>query len=87
MAKITIGEWLRNCREESNISIDELAEGICTHQFLDDFESGLENCSLSFFCILLQRLGYSPDKLEYILPEQEYRNECLWGFFMLAVFQ
>jgi len=87
MAKITIGEWLRNCREESNISIDELAEGICTHQFLDDFESGLENCSLSFFCILLQRLGYSPDKLEYILPEQEYRNECLWGFFMVAVFQ
>lgn len=87
MAKITIGEWLKNCREKSNISIDELAEGICTHQFLDDFESGLENCSLPFFCLLLQRLGYSPDKLEYILPEQEYRNECLWGFFMVAVFQ
>lgn len=87
MAKITIGEWLKNCREESNISIDELAEGICTPRFLDDFESGQENCSLSFFCILLQRLGYSSDKLEYILPEQEYRTECLWGFFMAAVFQ
>ena len=87
MPKITIGEWLKNCREESNISINELVEGICTYQFLDNFESGQENCSLELFCILLQRLGYSPDKLEYILSGQEYRSECLWGFFMAAVFQ
>lgn len=64
-----------------------LSEGLCVYQLLQKIEEGRAECSLELFTILLQRLGKSPDKLEYILSWQEYRIQCIRDWFMVCVFK
>ena len=86
MAEKRLEEWLENALEEKEISLPVLVEGICEPQYLYDLWEQEETCPHQLFVILLQRLGRSPDKLEYILSWQDYRLECIWDTFQAVVF-
>lgn len=87
MAEKGLEKWLEKALSESGIPLPVLVEGICEAQYLHDLWNREENCPHLLFVILWQRLGYSPDKLEYILSWQDYRMECIWDAFQVAVFR
>lgn len=69
----TVGEIIWELREEQNIARGKLCRGLCTSQMLSLIEQ--DKCETDQYTldILLQRLGKSPNKLELILPTEEYR--------------
>lgn len=87
MDRITTGSWIKRIRTEQRVSKAVLSEGLCVYQLLQKIEEGRAECSLELFTILLQRLGKSPDKLEYILSWREYRIQCIRDWFMVCVFK
>ena len=87
MWEITIGKLIRSTREAQKISTGKLVEGICSRRTLQKFEEGQPDCDMLLFIILLQRLGKSADKLEYILTWQDYRLECILDWFIECVFK
>lgn len=72
-----IGAQIRELRENQNISLEELALGICTSESLRNIELGKESVSKLFMEIVFQRLGKSTDKLELIVSEEVYEEEEL----------
>ncbi len=61
-------------RIKNNISRRKLAKGICSPQLLIKATTDDANIELLTFKILLERLGRSPEYLEYILSEKEYQK-------------
>lgn len=70
----TVGVIIWELREEQNIARGKLCRGLCTSQMLSLIEQ--DKCETDQYTldILLQRLGKSPDKLELILPSEEYQR-------------
>lgn len=76
-----VGEQIRELREKKNMSIAELAIGICTDESLRNMEAGKEAANKLLLEILFQRLGKSTDKLEFIVSEGVYDEEEQMEFF------
>lgn len=67
-----IGAILENERRKRNINRSRFAEGVCTPQMILKIESNECETDLLLLKILFQRLGKSPDKLEFIMSKEEY---------------
>lgn len=87
MWEITTGKMIRSTREAQKVSTGKLVEGLCSRRTLQKFEEGKADCEMLLFVILLQRLGKSADKLEYILTWRDYRLECILDWFIECVFR
>lgn len=87
MGEWTIGQLILNERKIQKLHGEILMKGIGTKQSLYKFEIGQIQYDKLFGDILLQRLGRSPDKLEYILSWNEYRIECIRAWFEECVFK
>ena len=84
---IKIGELIWSEREKAEVSAELLSEGIGSRQMLRKLEQDQIQSDKLLCDILLQRLGKSPDKLEYIMNWQEYRLECIRDWFEECVFK
>lgn len=74
MGNEAIGTMLGMLRAKKGYPRGKLCRGLCTSQMLIKIEKG--TCEVDKFLLdmLLQRLGKSPDKLEMILSEDEYKR-------------
>lgn len=61
-------------RSKKGISQRKLSKGICSSQMLIKAVNTDANMEILTFEILLERIGRSPEKLEFILSEKEYNN-------------
>lgn len=73
-----VGDQILELREQTKITLEELALGICTPESLRNIELGKEVVSKLFMEIMYQRLGKSTDKLELIVSEEVYEEEEQW---------
>ncbi len=71
---ITVGAMIKELRKGRGITRERLCRGLCTPQMLELIEKDACETDQYLFDILLQRLGKSPDKLELILSQEEYRR-------------
>lgn len=74
MSNITIGRIIEKLRQEKNYSRKKLCQGLCSTQMLIKIETNRSDVDKFMSDILLQRLGKSPDKLEIIISDEEYRK-------------
>lgn len=74
MNHTTIGTMLTALRTKKNYTRKQLCRGLCTIQMLEKIERDMCDTDKFLLDMLLQRLGKSPDKLELILSEGEYRR-------------
>lgn len=74
MNRISLGAMIEKIRKEQKISQKTLSQGLCSVQTLSKIEGDLCETDTLLLDILLQRLGKSPDKLELILPQIEYKR-------------
>ena len=74
MSNITIGRIIEKLRQEKNYSRKKLSQGLCSTQMLIKIENNESDVDKFMSDILLQRLGKSPDKLEIIISNEEYRK-------------
>lgn len=74
MYSYAIGSIIAEERKKEDVSLRSLASGICTHQMLSKIEEDQCDTDKLLMDILLQRLGKSPDRLECILSEEEFRQ-------------
>lgn len=65
---------LENERYKKNISRRKLANGICSPQLLIKATKDDTNIEFLTFKLLLERIGRSPEYLEFILSEKEYSD-------------
>lgn len=84
---ITVGHLLSEERKRQQVSEQQLIEGLGTRAILNKLENNQVQCEKMLLDILLQRLGRSPDKLEYILTWGEYREECTRDWLEECVFK
>ena len=87
MREIRTGKLIQSTREAQRLTSAELVNGICSRRTLTRLETGQTDCDMLLFAVLLQRLGKSPDKLEYIFSWEEYRKECIRDWFVECVFK
>lgn len=66
-----IGAAIYTLRTSKNISQGKLCYGLCSVSTLSRIENGKDNISRLLFESLLQRLGKSPDKYEYLAGKNE----------------
>ncbi len=76
-----VGDQIFELREQTQVTLEELALGICTPESLRNIEIGKETVSKLFMEIMYQRLGKSTDKLELIVSEEVYEEEEQWEYF------
>ena len=72
-----IGKMIYSLRCERDISQKNLARGILSVAELSRMENGTKEVSSLILETLLQRLGKSLDRLEYMASNEEYREICL----------
>lgn len=66
-----LGQIISWERQRAEISVKELATGICSDTCLLQFEEGMRNCEKIVAETLLQRLGVSSERFLYFLCPQE----------------
>ncbi|MBQ9701230.1 MAG: hypothetical protein IJV71_11510, partial [Lachnospiraceae bacterium] len=69
-----LGALIEHERRKQNISQKQLSEGLCSGETISTFEGGFTEVDYYTTILLLQRLGKSPDKLEYIMSSDEYKK-------------
>lgn len=74
MSNTTIGGIIEKLRVEKNYTRRKLSQGLCSTQMLIKIENNKSDVDKFMSDILLQRLGKSPDKLEILISEEEYRK-------------
>lgn len=72
-----VGEMIYSLRCEKNIPQKKLARGILSVAELSRIENGTKEASSLVLETLLQRLGKSLDRLEYMVSSDEYHEICL----------
>ena len=73
------GVTLRGIRKQKGLSMQDLAEGICSVSFLSKFERGDSDITLSLFTRILEKLMISIEEFLYI--HNDYQTESLEQFF------
>ena len=76
------GYTLRNIRENLKFTQTEVFQGILTRSTWCNYESGIMIPDMVTFITLLERMGVSPDRFEFIVPEEvnkfyEWYEDCL----------
>ena len=76
------GYTLRNIRENLKFTQTEVFQGILTSSTWCNYESGIMIPDMVTFITLLERMGVSPDRFEFIVPEEvnkfyEWYEDCL----------
>lgn len=72
MSFFQLGSILRKRREELGYSQEELAEGICSIPTLSRIENGERMPTKDHFEMLMQRLGYSANSLDYFTDKRDF---------------
>lgn len=72
-----VGKMIYSLRCEKEMTQEELACGILSVPELSRIESGMKPVSGVVFEALLQRLGKSMDRMEYVTSKEAYREICL----------
>ena len=72
-------------RCEKKMSQKELARGVVSIAELSRIENGTKEVSSLILETLLQRMGKSLDRLEYVVSNDEYREICLKGMIRQAL--
>lgn len=72
-----IGKMIGSLRCEKEISQKDLARGVISTVELSRIENGTKEANSLILEVLLQRLGKSLDRLEYIASNEEYQEICL----------
>lgn len=72
-----IGKMIGSLRCEKEISQKDLARGVISTAELSRIENGTKEANSLILEVLLQRLGKSLDRLEYIASNEEYQEICL----------
>ena len=70
-----IGEIIRTERCVQRINLKMLAKGLCSIPTLSRIETGECFASVELIKELLSRVGKSAEKLELIVPSEEYKLE------------
>ncbi|MDE7325072.1 MAG: hypothetical protein K2N63_02150 [Lachnospiraceae bacterium] len=84
---ISAKELIEYIEKEKGIPLTKIADGLCAYAEVQGIRMGEIECDLFLFQIILQRMGESPDKLEYIVSEREYRWEKMRVQMTSCVFQ
>ncbi len=84
---ITVASLIERERVKAEMPEQQLIYGLGSRGILRKLEQAEAQSDKLLCDILLQRLGKSPDKLEYILSWQEYRKECIRSCFEDCVFK
>ena len=71
---LSANDLLEKERYKKNISGRKLVKGVCSPQLLIKAVQSNTNIELLTFKILLERVGRSPEHLEFILSKKEYEN-------------
>ena len=76
------GYTLRNIRENLKLTQVEVFQGILTRSTWCNYESDISMPDMVTFITLFERMGVSPDRFEYIVPEEvnkfyEWYEDCL----------
>ena len=76
------GYTLRNIRENLKFTHTEVFQGILSRSTWCNYESGIMIPDMVTFITLLERMGVSPDRFEFIVPEEvnkfyEWYEDCL----------
>lgn len=77
MKTILIGEYIKQKREELNITQEQLCEGVCTAATLSRIENGRQSPSRKTINALLRRLGAPTDRFFALVSENELEIEKL----------
>ena len=67
----TIGEILKQVREEKGITIRQLSRGLCSPATLSRIEADKREMDMMTASILFERLGYNLDKFEFYGSQEE----------------
>lgn len=70
----SIGEVIRHIREEMNLSIAQLSDGICSISTLSRIELGERDPDFLLMEAILSRLGYNPHKFEMMGGPDEFHR-------------
>ena len=73
------GVTLRGIRKQKGLSMQDLAEGICSVSFLSKFERGDSDITLGLFTRILEKVMMSFDEFLYI--HNDYQTNLLEQFF------
>lgn len=68
------GIFLNECRTEKGITLERLAEGLCSSSWLAKFEKGERSVGKAMRDRLIYRLGIAPEIYEQFLFAEEYRG-------------
>ena len=77
MKTIFIGEYIKQKREELNVTQEQLCEGVCTTATLSRLENGRQSPSRKVINALLRRLGAPTDRFFALVSENELEIEKL----------
>lgn len=83
----TIGQLFQNMRNKKNFTRAELTEGLCSPSVLEKIEEDQIEPNVLLVKLLMQRLGNSPSKLEYILSNQDYKWLDSYDQFLEFIFR
>ncbi len=84
---ISAKELIEYIEKEKEIPLTRIANGLCAYVEVRGILEGEIECDLFLFQLILQRMGESPDKLEYIVSEREYCWEKMREQMTVSVFQ
>jgi len=74
VSEVTIGSIIAGERYERGYSRRQVCQGLCSTQMLIKIEKDDAETDKFVLDMLLQRLGKSPDKLESIIADEEYKK-------------
>lgn len=74
-----LGEMIKNARKKSGYSQDVIRKGICGKSEISNIENGIIVPDKILFETLLERMGYSADKIGLLISSSEYEICILRG--------
>ena len=70
----TIGNVIRNLREEQDITLSKLCNGICSISTMNRIETGERDMDMMLAIRIFQRLGYNPNKFELYDENEDFQQ-------------
>ncbi len=72
MQKYTFGKLLIRFRKERQLKVLEICEGLCNEMLYKSFEKEKNILDILLFERFLERMGVSPEKISWMVNEEEY---------------
>lgn len=71
MKKLSLGYMINNIRTTMGVTLEELAEGLCTPSTMFRYETGERIPDSLLFYTFMQRLGKSPSRINIMVSKEE----------------